>query len=43
MQVTKTGQPVEQFTISFEKKGEEAATLVMQWENTSASVGVKAQ
>jgi hypothetical protein len=43
MQVTKTGQPVEQFTISFEKKGEEAATLVMQWENTSASVGVKVQ
>ena len=43
MQVSKTAQPVEQFTISFEKKGDDAATLVLQWENTSASVAVKAQ
>jgi hypothetical protein len=43
MQVAKTPQPVEQFTIFFEKKGEDAATLVMQWENTSASVVLKAQ
>ena len=43
MKVSKTAQPVEQFTISFEKKGDDAATLVLQWENTSASVAVKAQ
>jgi len=43
MQTGKTAQPVEQFTISFQKKGDDAATLVMEWENTSASVAVKAQ
>jgi hypothetical protein len=43
MQTGKTPQPVEQFTISFEKKGDDAANLVLQWENTSASVLVKAQ
>jgi Protein of unknown function (DUF2911) len=43
MLVSKTSQPVEQFTISFEKKGDDAATLLLQWENTSASVAVKAQ
>jgi len=43
MQTGKTPQPVEQFTISFEKKGDDAANLVLQWENTSATVPVKAQ
>jgi hypothetical protein len=43
MQTSKTAQPVEQFTISFDKKGDDSAALVMQWENTSASVAVKAQ
>lgn len=43
MQSAKTAQPVEQFTISFDKKGEDAATLVMEWENTRVSVPVKAQ
>ena len=43
MQSAKTAQPVEQFTISFDKKGEDAATLVMEWENTKVSVPVKAQ
>jgi hypothetical protein len=43
MQSAKTPQPVEQFTISFDKKGEDAATLVMEWESTRVSVPVKAQ
>jgi hypothetical protein len=43
MQSAKTAQPVEQFTISFQKKSEDAANLVMQWENTSVSVPMKAQ
>ncbi len=35
-------QTVEQFTISFDKKGENAADLNLDWENTRVSVPVKA-
>jgi len=35
-------QPVEQFTISFDKKGENAADLNLDWENTRVSVTLKA-
>ena len=43
MQKSQTQQPVEQFTITFNKKGNDAADLVLQWENTSASVPIKAK
>ena len=36
-------KPVEQFTISFVKKGEDTAELALEWENTRLSVPVKAQ
>ena len=42
MQKTKLSQPVEQFTISFEKKGADSADLVLEWENTRLAVPVKA-
>ncbi len=41
MQKTALEQPVEQFTISFEKTGDDSANLVLQWENTQVSVPVK--
>ncbi len=34
-------QPMEQFTISWKKRGEDAADLVMEWESTRASVEVR--
>jgi hypothetical protein len=34
-------KPVEQFTISLAKKGEDAADLVFEWENTRLTVPVK--
>ena len=43
MQKSQLERPVEQFTITFNKKGNDAADLVLQWENTSASVPVKAK
>jgi hypothetical protein len=43
MQKTALEQPVEQFTISFEKTGDDSANLVLQWENTQLSVPVKAK
>ncbi|HEX7284789.1 MAG TPA: DUF2911 domain-containing protein [Candidatus Angelobacter sp.] len=43
MKVSQTKQPVEQFTISFDKMGEDAATLVLEWENSRASVSLKAE
>jgi hypothetical protein len=43
MQKSQTQQPVEQFTISFDKKSENSADLVMEWENTRLTVPVKAQ
>jgi hypothetical protein len=36
-------QPVEQFTISFDKKNENTATLNLDWENTRVSVEIKAE
>jgi hypothetical protein len=36
-------QPVEQFTISFDKKSESTADLNLDWENTRVSVAVKAE
>jgi hypothetical protein len=36
-------QSVEQFTISFDKKGENTANLNLDWENTRVSVEVKAE
>ena len=36
-------KPVEQFTISFAKKAEDAADLVLEWENTRLTVSVKTQ
>lgn len=35
-------KPLEQFTISFDKKGDDTADLVLQWENTSVAVPVRA-
>jgi hypothetical protein len=43
MQKSQTQQPVEQFTISFSPKGNDAAELVLDWENTRLSVPVKAK
>lgn len=37
----KTSGPVEQFTISFDKTGDDSAKMKLEWENTSASVDVK--
>jgi len=41
MTVGKTSKKVDQFTISFNKKNNSAADLVMEWENTRATVPVK--
>jgi hypothetical protein len=41
MNVSQLPSPVEQFTISLDKTGPDAATLKMQWENTAASVNIK--
>src|ERR1051325_8286731 len=41
MQKSELSAPVEQFTISFDKKGEDTADLVMKWEKTSVSIPVK--
>jgi len=43
MQKSSTQQPVEQFTISFNNKGDDATELVLEWENTRVSVPIKAQ
>jgi hypothetical protein len=43
MQKKELSAPVEQFTISFDKKGEDGAELVLQWEETSVSVPIKAE
>lgn len=40
MKVDKTPKPVEQFTISLTKAGA-GAVMKLEWENTSASVGIK--
>ncbi len=41
MHVTKLSSPMEQFTISLDKAGADAATLKLQWADTGASVDVK--
>lgn len=41
MKASKLNQPMEKFTISFEKAGQGAATMNLDWENTRASVDVK--
>lgn len=41
MKVEKRSAPMETFTISLEKAGADAATLKLDWENTTASVDVK--
>lgn len=43
MKKTQLSQPVEQFTISFDKKSDSNADLVMEWETTRVSVPVKAK
>jgi len=43
LQKSQLAQPVEQFTISFDKKGEDTANLQLDWENTRVWVAVKAQ
>jgi DUF2911 family protein len=41
MKISALPQPLEQFTISFDKTGGDSATLNLDWENTRASVDVK--
>lgn len=36
-------QPIEQFTISFDKKNDNTANLTLDWENTRVSVEIKAE
>jgi hypothetical protein len=43
MKKTALPQPVEQFTISFDKKNENTANLNLDWENTRVSVEIKAE
>jgi hypothetical protein len=43
MQKSQTQQRVEQFTISFNPKGNDAADLALEWENTRISVPIKAK
>jgi len=43
MQKSELSEPVEQFTISFDKRVEDTADLVMKWEKTSVSILVKAE
>ena len=41
MKVSQRSSPLEQFTISFDKTGGDAATLKLEWDTTMASVEVK--
>lgn len=43
MQKSKPAQTIEQFTISWKKKGDNMADLVLEWENTRLSVPVTAK
>ena len=43
MQVSKSGSPVEQFTIALTPTEGNAATLKLEWENTVASVPIKVE
>ena len=42
LEMSKPASTVEQFTIAFEKAGDNAAMLTLTWENTTASVKVTA-
>ncbi|MBV8552935.1 MAG: DUF2911 domain-containing protein [Acidobacteriaceae bacterium] len=43
MQKEKLSSPVEEFTISWKKKGDDSADLVMEWETTRLTVPVHAR
>ena len=43
MQKSKLSEPVEEFTISFDRKGSDSADLVLEWETTRVWVPVKAK
>jgi len=43
MQKSQLQQPQEQFTISFDKKGGDAADLVLEWETTKVSAPIRAK
>lgn len=43
MQKSQLQQPVEKFTISFDKKSDTTADLVLDWETTRVSVPIKAE
>ncbi len=43
MQKSQTAQPVEQFTISWKKTGDNRADLVLEWETTRVTVPVRAK
>lgn len=43
MQKSQTQQPVEQFTMSFNKKGSDTADLILEWGTTRVSVPIKAK
>jgi hypothetical protein len=43
MQKLQLSKPVEQFTISFQKKSEDSANLILEWETTKLSVPVHAK
>ncbi len=43
MKTSALAQAVEQFTISFDKKGDDSASLVLDWESTRVTVAVKAE
>jgi hypothetical protein len=43
MKKSQLSQPVEQFTIAFDKKSANAAELNLDWENTRVTVAVKAE
>lgn len=43
MQKSELSSPVEEFTISFNKKGENSADLVLEWEKTRLTVPVQAK
>ncbi|HET9180695.1 MAG TPA: DUF2911 domain-containing protein [Candidatus Angelobacter sp.] len=43
MQKTSLSAPVQEFTMSFNKKSDDSADLVMQWETTNVSIPIKAE
>ncbi|HEY6970635.1 MAG TPA: DUF2911 domain-containing protein [Candidatus Angelobacter sp.] len=43
MNKSQLSQPVEEFTISFDKKGDDKADLVLEWENVRLTVPIQAK